>query len=523
MAYCLYLRKSRTDIEAEAHGEGETLARHEKLLLEVAHRSCYNVTQIYKEIVSGETLAARPIMQHLLSEVEQGLWDGVLVVEVERLARGDTIDQGIVAQAFKYSNTKIITPTKIYDPNNEFDEEYFEFGLFMSRREYKTINRRLQRGRIAASKEGKHVSGNAPFGYHKVKLQNCKGWTLEIVPDEASIVCMIFNMYVTPEDIGDGIFRHIGISVIAKRLDAMGIPSPTGRNEWSTNTIHRMLQNPVYIGKIRFGHKKTKKIIANNSLVIKRYIPNKDEIIVDGLHPPIISPELFEKAAEVMHSHPTHLKYNNELINPFSGLMICKICGRTMVVATNSGIARIKCGSRNCRNNTTQLNIVESRVLECLRDWLNNYKLDPQIKNNLESRVKLAQNFVIQSEKKLTKLKNMLTRTHELLEQGIYDTDTFLNRSRELSEQISITEENLTDSREKLEIELLRESNESNIVPKVIRLLDIYNSLPNAQAKNDILKEVLEKIEYYREKRSSKKVPLDAFEITIFPKLPKLN
>lgn len=43
--------------------------------------------------MSGETIAARPVMQQLLHEVEQNLWDGVLVMEVERLARGDTIDQ----------------------------------------------------------------------------------------------------------------------------------------------------------------------------------------------------------------------------------------------------------------------------------------------------------------------------------------------------------------------------------------------------------------------------------------------
>ena len=46
-----------------------------------------------------------------------------------------------------------MTPAKIYDPNNEFDEEYFEFGLFMSRREYKTIKKRLQRGRVSSAKE----------------------------------------------------------------------------------------------------------------------------------------------------------------------------------------------------------------------------------------------------------------------------------------------------------------------------------------------------------------------------------
>ncbi len=67
-----------------------------------------SISKIYKEIESGgETIAARPIMQELLSDIEKGTWKGVFVVEVERLARGDTIDQGIVAQAFKYTNTKI--------------------------------------------------------------------------------------------------------------------------------------------------------------------------------------------------------------------------------------------------------------------------------------------------------------------------------------------------------------------------------------------------------------------------------
>ena len=179
MPYLMYLRKSRADVEAEAHGAGDTLARHQDELLRAAKRLNLPVSKIYREIVSGDSIAARPVMQQLLDEVERGMWEGVLVVEVERLARGDTIDQGIVAQAFKLSHTKIVTPAKIYDPNNEFDEEYFEFGLFMSRREYKTINRRLQRGRVASVMEGKYTGNIPPYGYTRVKLQNEKGWTLE--------------------------------------------------------------------------------------------------------------------------------------------------------------------------------------------------------------------------------------------------------------------------------------------------------------------------------------------------------
>lgn len=91
--YCAYLRKSRKDIEAESHGEGETLARHEKILNDLANRLNIKIDKFYREVVSGETISARPIIQQLLSDVDNGMWAGVLVVEVERLARGNTLDQ----------------------------------------------------------------------------------------------------------------------------------------------------------------------------------------------------------------------------------------------------------------------------------------------------------------------------------------------------------------------------------------------------------------------------------------------
>ena len=136
--YCMYLRKSRKDIEAERSGV-DTLARHEQILTSYAEQNNIKIGKIYREVVSGDTIAARPEMQQLLQDAENGMWQGVLVVEVERLARGDTIDQGIIAQVFKFSETLIITPLKTYDPNNEYDEEFFEYGLFQSRREYKAI------------------------------------------------------------------------------------------------------------------------------------------------------------------------------------------------------------------------------------------------------------------------------------------------------------------------------------------------------------------------------------------------
>lgn len=217
--YSIYLRKSREDLEAEKHGEGDTLLRHEHTLMSLARKMNINIGRIYREIVSGESIDARPQVQSLIRDVEQGRWRGILVVEVERLARGDTLDQGIVARAFSISGTKIITPLKIYDPANQADMEYFEFGLFMSRREYSTINRRIQDGRRISTEEGKWIYGDTPFGYERIKIENDKGYTLKPIPDEAAAVKLMFEWYA---------YDLVGSYTISVRLDELGYRNRRG-------------------------------------------------------------------------------------------------------------------------------------------------------------------------------------------------------------------------------------------------------------------------------------------------------
>ena len=161
MKYAIYLRKSRADLEAEAMGQGETLARHRAALREYAQSHGMEIGAVYEEIVSGESIDARPKMKQLLREVEQGRWAGVLCMDIDRLARGDSADQARVSNTFRISGTLIITPSKVYDQSRESDEEYVDFELFMARREYKAISRRIMRGRIASAKEG-HFIGSTP-------------------------------------------------------------------------------------------------------------------------------------------------------------------------------------------------------------------------------------------------------------------------------------------------------------------------------------------------------------------------
>lgn len=528
MQYCIYLRKSRADIEAESRGEGETLERHKKALLELAKKQKLNITKIHHEIVSGETISSRPVMQQLLSEVEQGMWDGVLVMEVERLARGDTVDQGTVAQTFKYSNTKIITPMKTYDPNNEYDEEYFEFGLFMSRREYKTINRRLQQGRIASVKEGKYLGTIAPYGYNRKKLEKQKGYTLEINPEQAEIVKLIFELYTKGEYQEDSSLKRLGVSLIVRKLNELRIPPMKG-DVWVTATIQGMLRNPVYIGMIRWNSRPTKKKMIDG--VMKKERPrakDKDWILVEGLHEAIIDKETFELAQEYLSKNPAAPVPTRHIIkNPLSGLIVCGVCGRKMVRRPygSKQPETIMCPVTSCNNVSSYLSFVEEKLLLALEKWLESYKLDMKSDKTIDSSSSLQMNTKIKAIEKLDSeiatLEKQLDNLHDLLEQGIYSIDKFLERSKLLSEKIQKSKDDKCTLEESIEREQVREENKKSIVPKIEKILEVYNSIEDVSIKNKLLKEVLEKAVYKKTSGGRWHSNPDDFELEIFPKMPR--
>ena len=525
--YFIYLRKSRTDMEAEAMGQGETLARHKKALVELAGRLKINVTKVYEEIVSGDTIAARPVIQQVLSEVEQGEWAGGLVMEVERLARGNTIDQGIIAQTFKYSNTKIITPMKTYNPNNEMDEEYFEFGLFMARRELNTIKRRLISGRQASAKEGKFVGSIPPFGYKRKKLEKEKGWTLEIVPENAEIVELIFKLYTQGELCENGSYKRLGVQAIARYLNKIGV-APIRHDYWQKETIKEIIVNPAYAGKIRWGYSKTVKKMINGSLETSRAV-NKDDdyILVNGRHKAIIDEKTFELAQyQISQSPPMPIGYKKDLKNPLAGLIICKLCGRSMVFrrGTNRKPDYIVCHNKECKNVSSPFRVLEEKVLNAIKEWLKEHTLQPP-KKDKENRGKLLEieNNIKRLEKQQVTLKAQLNKVFMAYEQDVYSAEVFLERSNAIHEQIEESKISLSKLESTYETLSKTMRNSKEIIPHAEKLIEMYDILKTPKEKNDMLKKVLGKCEYFKEKSAMHRgVAVDDFDLVLFPKIPEI-
>lgn len=524
--YCMYLRKSRADLEAETRGEGETLARHKNILFSLSRKMKINITKIYQEVVSGETIASRPEMQQLLSDVEAGMWKGVFVVEVERLARGDTMDQGLVAQTFKYSNTKIITPMKVYDPNDEFDEEYFEFGLFMSRREYKTTNRRLQRGRIQSVKEGKFVGNIPPYGYTRVKLKGEKGFTLEPYPEQADVVKLIFELYTNGELQEDGSYKRLGVSLVVRKLNDMKIPAAKG-GDWVTSSIRGILSNPVYIGKIRWNWRKTVKKMVDGQMVKERpRAKESDWLLVDGLHESIIDEETFNLAQEYLEENPATPVPNRHVVkNPLAGLIVCGKCGRRMNRRPygDKYPDTLMCPVTSCDNVSSQLSLVEERLLYTLRVWLEDYKLEMKKieKKNINLESDLIKNNIEKLDVEIDTLQKQMDSLHDLLEQGIYTPEKFLDRTKVLSDKINIIKNDRTSLEKRLEQNIMREEGKNIIIPKIERVLQLYNTIEDPAEKNELLKEVVEKATYVKNVSGRWHASPDDFELYLQPKLPK--
>lgn len=503
--YCLYLRKSRADLDAEAHGAGDTLARHERILLALAKSHGYSIGAIYRELASGERISTRPVVQQLLSEVESGRWAGVLVTETSRLARGDSIDQGLVAQAFKYSKTFIITPQKIFDPSDEMDEEWFEIGLFMSRQEYRMIRRRQRAGAEAARREGRYLGNIPPYGYERVKLP--RGYTLKPIPDQAKVVRMIYDMYLS----GMGYVR------IADRLNELHIPGPkeNGWKQWSISTI---LQNPHYAGYTSSGRRPLKKIVKNGKVTYTRP-RNYDYELYEGLHEAIVDRELWDKVQNTLNSHATaRVNTFKKMLNPLSGLLICDCCGMRMQRKSACGTqpyALIRCPTRHCPTVTHNFEEIEQAVLQAIRDFLSNILVNSKPSKLDLSKEKQA---IRALKKKLSDIESKISRTYDLVEDGTYTKDIFLSRQSELNASKNEILVAMSDIENKILEEKQKYNEIQNIVPHMYRVLDAYEHTDDIEEKNDLLKSVIDHIDYHKRTRNRWSKDCD-LSLTIHPRI----
>ena len=502
--YIMYLRKSQMDRDFEDVSVEETLKRHEKTLTEFCNKNKINVDIVLKEVVSGESLTGRPEMMRLLELLNTGKYAGVVCMDIDRLSRGSSMDSGYITQVLQVNDCKIITPTKIYDLNDDQDEQFTDMKFMFSRYEHKTITKRLVRGRNDSAKEGKFLGSVAPYGYEKVKLKGEKGSTLKIKPDEAEVVRMIFNWYTE---------EHMGYHAIAHKLNELHIPAMISE-KWSWKSVSNIINNPVYVGKMPWGRSKQKKTFVDGKLVKKRSKADSHEVY-EGLQEAIIDEDTWGRCVVVRSErYNPPVKIGKELTNPLATIVMCGKCGRTLAKNSPSKkhntapwyFCRNKCGGRSIK-----CDFVEEAVLKEMKDWLHNHIIQivadiPKNDNKYQNALEMVQNKI----KELIEQQDTLC---DLLEKKTYSQDLFNRRNAVLESELAQLKLDEADLLSKIENQSQKETQAVNFIPSAQRLLDNYDQL-SVKEKNMLWKEVLEKVTVFRSQS-------DEINIQIYPRLPQ--
>lgn len=506
--YLIYLRKSRQDDPRET--VEEVLEKHETQLQEFALREFGGRIpegNIYREVVSGESIDDRVEMQKVLARIEDKNVKGVLVIEPQRLSRGDLEDCGRLISDFRYTHTHVVTPMMTYNLENKMDRRFFQDELLRGRDYLEYTKEILRRGREAAVKRGCFIMQNAPYGYDKVKIG--KDHTLE-PNDDADVVRMIFEWYVNEE---------LSWYKMAQRLGKMGIPAPKG-GKWHPEVLSRMVRNHHYAGKVVCNSRPTVTVLENGERKTRRLkSAPEDVIIAEGKHPAIIDRELWDRAQEKAKNAP-RLRGDEKLSNVLAGLLRCSSCGYIMDRRPLPSGARYFCpthqGRKQCFK-TVKCDV----ILDALRIALEEAEL-PALKSKVENDEgnarKTQERIIAKLQKQMDEYRDQEDHQYELLETKKYTQELFDRRNAQLRAKMEECEKQLYLARSAMPKSV-------NYAERVVALEAAITALHDPEAStlevNKVLKAIIERIEFTGSPSQGKHGPRgsDDFKLEVFLRL----
>jgi len=265
-------------------------------------------------------------------------FDVILVHKFDRFARSR--EDSVVYKSILKREAGV----KVVSISEKLEDDKFSVileAMLEAMAEYYSLNLsdEVKKGMTEKAHRGGYQTA-APFGY---ALENKK---LVVVPEEAKLVRLIYEKFSA---------REMGARAIAIYLNDLGIKSKRG-NSFEVATVDYILNNPVYIGKVRWTPTEP----------MRRNYNHPDTIIADSDHEPIITQELWDKAQAVSKENKELFPYRTQKTSTkqtwLHGLVHCSSCDKKLV--RTSG-AYMQCNGYS-KGQCTKSNFVKSSLLEQL-------------------------------------------------------------------------------------------------------------------------------------------------------------
>lgn len=322
----LYLRLSKDD---ERAGESLSIENQRKVLTSYVEEQGWTIHDEYVDDGYSGTDFNRPGIQRMLEDAKTGKINLIICKDMSRFGRNYIQVGQYTDYIFPMYNIRFIALTDNVDTANSDSAGMDMLPIVNVFNEWYAANtsKKLRAVIETNAKAGKYKTTFAAYGYDKGDDANK---TPVINPETAPVVKHIFEMRAAGNN----------LRKIAEELNNEGILSPADYNYtragkeaplyshhlWSTQAVKRILNNPIYIGKL--VRMKMTTVSYKNHKVIKR--DESDWIVHENHHEAIITKELWDKVCELEDSVSTGKCTKTGEVKPLSGLCYCSTCGTKM-------------------------------------------------------------------------------------------------------------------------------------------------------------------------------------------------
>ena len=233
---------------------------------------------------SGKSIEGRIAFNQMMDDIKSGKDEVsyVLVFKFSRFGR-NAADVLATLQVMQDFGVNLICVEDGIDSSKDAGKLMISVLSAVAEIERENIRVQTMEGRMQKAREGKWNGGFAPYGYALIDGK------LVVNEEEAVAIRTIFDQYVNTD---------LGANGIAKYLENHGIHKiarQNGKNPlFDAALIRRIIQNPVYSGKISYGRRRTEKVHGTRNEY--RQVEKDDYLLVDGLHEALVSEEVWEQA-----------------------------------------------------------------------------------------------------------------------------------------------------------------------------------------------------------------------------------
>ena len=304
--------------------DGYSLEAQRERLIKFAEFQEMEVVREYCDAgKSGKNISGRPEFSQMLQDIAEDRDEVafILVFKLSRFGRNaaDVLNSLQYIQDF---GVNLICVEDGIDSSKDSGKLTITVLSAVAEIERENILVQTMEGRRQKAREGKWNGGQAPFGYEL----DSKNGTLTVNPKEAEIVRIIFSKFVN---------EGLGADSICDYLNQHGYQKKKVKknelNYFSRGFIMKILDNPVYIGKIAYGRIATEKVKGSRDQY--KRVKSDDYMLVDGIHEAIVDQELWEAAR--IRRKETGVKWNKthslEHEHILSGILRCPVCGSGLV------------------------------------------------------------------------------------------------------------------------------------------------------------------------------------------------